>query len=66
MNWSDAAGVFDYWRSSGSFRPTWNQPLPFRRFWDRAIGPKATLHDKELRAARLVSGSFHRARRDCA
>jgi len=32
MNWSDAAGVFDYWRSAGSFPPTWNQRLLVRRF----------------------------------
>jgi len=33
MNWSDAAGVFDYWRSSGSFPPTWDQRLPCQTFF---------------------------------
>jgi hypothetical protein len=33
MNWSDAAGVFDYWRSSGSYPPTWNQRLPCQTFF---------------------------------
>jgi hypothetical protein len=33
MNWSEAAGVFDYWRSSGSFPPTWNQRLPCQTFF---------------------------------
>ena len=33
MNWSDAAGVFDYWRSSGSYPPTWIQRLPCQTFF---------------------------------
>jgi hypothetical protein len=33
MNWSDTAGVFDYWRSAGSFPPTWNQRLPCQTFF---------------------------------
>jgi len=33
MNWSDAAGVFDYWQSSGSFPPTWAQRLPCQTFF---------------------------------
>jgi hypothetical protein len=33
MNWSDAAGVFDYWRSSGSYPPTWIQALPCQTFF---------------------------------
>jgi hypothetical protein len=33
MNWSDAAGVFDYWQSSGSFPPTWTQRLPCETFF---------------------------------
>jgi hypothetical protein len=33
MNWSDAAGVFDYWQSSGSFPPTWTQRLPCQTFF---------------------------------
>jgi len=33
MNWSDAAGVFDYWRSSGSYPPTWVQRLPCQTFF---------------------------------
>jgi hypothetical protein len=33
LNWSDAGGVFDYWRSSGSFPPTWNQRLPCQTFF---------------------------------
>jgi hypothetical protein len=33
MNWSDAAGIFDYWQSSGSFPPTWTQRLPCETFF---------------------------------
>jgi hypothetical protein len=33
MNWSDAAGIFDYWQSSGSFPPTWAQRLPCETFF---------------------------------
>jgi len=33
LRWSDAAGVFDYWRSAGSFTPTWEQALPCQTFF---------------------------------
>lgn len=33
LNWSDAAGVFDYWRSAGSYPPTWVQRLPCQTFF---------------------------------
>ena len=33
LNWSDAAGVFDYWRSAGSFPPSWTQRLPCQTFF---------------------------------
>jgi hypothetical protein len=33
LNWSQAAGVFDYWCSSGSFGPTWQSDLPCQTFW---------------------------------
>ena len=32
LPWSDAAGVFDYWRSAGSFGPSWMQVLPCETF----------------------------------
>lgn len=28
LGWSETASVFDYWRSTGSFTPTWTQVLP--------------------------------------
>ena len=28
LGWSETASVFDYWRNSGSFTPTWTQHLP--------------------------------------
>lgn len=28
LNWSETAGVFDFWRNMGSFAPTWMQRLP--------------------------------------
>lgn len=28
LNWSEAVGVFDYWRNLGSFAPPWMQRLP--------------------------------------
>jgi len=33
LNWSDAAGVFDHWRSSGSFPPTWMQRTACQTFF---------------------------------
>ena len=33
MNWSRLNGVFDYWRSSGSFPPTWTQHLAGETFF---------------------------------
>lgn len=33
LNWGEAAGVFDYWRSIGSFAPTWMQRLPAQAFF---------------------------------
>lgn len=30
LQWSEAAGVFDYWLNSGSFAPTWDQFLPLQ------------------------------------
>jgi hypothetical protein len=33
LMWSEAAGVFDHWRSSGSFPPTWMQRLPCQTFF---------------------------------
>jgi len=33
LNWGEAAGVFDYWRSSGSYGPSWNQVIPCQTFF---------------------------------
>ena len=33
LNWSDAAGVFDHWRSNGSFPPTWMQRTACQTFF---------------------------------
>ena len=33
LNWSEAAGVYDYWRNLGSFAPTWMQRLPCQTFF---------------------------------
>jgi len=33
MNWSEAAGVFDYWRNMGSYCPTWTQRLACQTFF---------------------------------
>jgi hypothetical protein len=33
LNWSDAAGVFDHWRNSGSFPPTWMQRTACQTFF---------------------------------
>lgn len=33
MNWSEAAGVFDYWRNQGSFSPTWSHRIPCQTFF---------------------------------
>jgi hypothetical protein len=33
LNWSDAAGVFDYWRNLGSFPPTWTQHTACQTFF---------------------------------
>ena len=33
LNWSDAAGVFDYWRNEGSFAPTWSQHTACQTFF---------------------------------
>jgi hypothetical protein len=38
LNWSDAAGVFDHWRNSGSFPPTWMQRTACQTFF--GIEPK--------------------------
>jgi len=32
LGWSDAAGVFDYWRSAGSFPPTWKSHVACQTF----------------------------------
>jgi hypothetical protein len=33
LEWSEAAGVFDYWLNSGSFAPTWDQFLPLQTYF---------------------------------
>lgn len=33
LNWSEAAGVFDYWRNLGSFAPTWMQRYPCQTYF---------------------------------
>jgi hypothetical protein len=33
LSWSDAAGVFDYWRSAGSFPPTWKSHVACQTFF---------------------------------
>jgi hypothetical protein len=33
LDWSDAAGVFDYWRSAGSFPPTWKSHAACQTFF---------------------------------
>jgi hypothetical protein len=33
LSWCDAAGVFDHWRSSGSFPPTWMQRTACQTFF---------------------------------
>ena len=33
LAWSDAAGVFDYWQSAGSFPPSWTGRLPCQTFF---------------------------------
>jgi hypothetical protein len=33
LGWSDAAGVFDYWRSAGSFPPTWKSHVACQTFF---------------------------------
>ncbi len=32
-NWSDTAGVFDYWRCSGSFQPAWDFRTPAQTYF---------------------------------
>lgn len=33
LEWSEAAGVFDYWLNCGSYVPTWDQYLPCQTFF---------------------------------
>ncbi|MBE0653797.1 MAG: hypothetical protein IH594_08360, partial [Bacteroidales bacterium] len=33
LEWSEAAGVFDYWLNTGSFAPTWDQNLPCQTYF---------------------------------
>lgn len=33
LAWSDVAGVFDYWETSGSYPPTWRDHLPCQTFF---------------------------------
>jgi hypothetical protein len=33
LQWSEAAGVFDYWLNLGSYAPTWDQNLPCQTFF---------------------------------
>jgi hypothetical protein len=33
LNWSDAAGVFDFWRENGSFAPTWSQHTAMQTYF---------------------------------
>jgi hypothetical protein len=33
LSWSDAAGVFDYWRNMGSFPPSWTQHTACQTFF---------------------------------
>jgi len=33
LEWSEAAGVFDYWYSAGSFGPSWVSQLPCQTFF---------------------------------
>jgi hypothetical protein len=33
LQWSEAAGVFDYWYSAGSFGPSWLSQLPCQTFF---------------------------------
>ena len=33
LNWSDAAGVFDYWKTPGSFPPTWRPRTACQTFF---------------------------------
>ena len=33
LQWSEAAGVFDHWLSSGSFAPSWTSMLPCQTFF---------------------------------
>ena len=33
LQWSETAGVFDHWRASGSFGPSWQQVLPCQTFF---------------------------------
>ncbi len=33
LQWSQTAGVFDHWRSSGSFGPSWSSVLPCQTFF---------------------------------
>lgn len=33
LSWGEAAGVFDHWRSFGSFGPSWMSVLPCQTFW---------------------------------
>ena len=33
LSWSEAAGVFDYWKTFGSFPPSWTSTLPCQTFF---------------------------------
>lgn len=33
LTWAEAAGVFDHWRGSGSFSPSWETTLPCQTFF---------------------------------
>ena len=33
LQWSEAAGVFDYWLNSGSYAPTWDSNLPCQTYF---------------------------------
>ena len=41
LNWSDAAGVFDHWRNSGSFPPTWMQRTACQTFFGIERSPRS-------------------------
>ncbi|MBV8214416.1 MAG: hypothetical protein JOZ08_14475 [Verrucomicrobia bacterium] len=47
LGWSDASGVFDYWRSAGSFPPTWKSHVACQTFFGIQNQPRMETNKRE-------------------